>query len=146
MLLPVIVAFDDLPTYRGRVAMVDGAFDPLHAGHVAYFRAAAALGHPLLCNLASDRYVSTKHRPLLPESQRVIVLDALRDISYVHLNTHDTASVLRRLRPLAYIKGSDWTGRLPRQQVDICDSLGIRIVFLDTVSESSTRLLRVAGR
>jgi len=131
--------------YRGTVSLVDGAFDPLHAGHIAYFQAAASLGHPLLCNIASDRFVSTKHRPLLPEAQRVAVIDALRDIAYTHLNTRDTASALRQLRPCAYIKGSDWRGRLPRLQVDICDSLGIRIVFLETVSESSTRLLRVAG-
>ena len=50
-----------------RVAMVDGAFDPLHHGHIEYFKAARGLGVPLLCNVASDRYVRTKHPPLLPE-------------------------------------------------------------------------------
>src|SRR6185503_7578958 len=142
--MAVVVTFDELPQYSGTVSMVDGAFDPLHAGHIAYFRAAAALGHPLLCNVASDRYVSTKHPPLLPEQQRATVIDALRDIIFTHMDTYDTASVLRQLRPWAYVKGADWRGRLPRLQVDICDSLGIRIYFLDTVSESSTRLLRAA--
>jgi nicotinic acid mononucleotide adenylyltransferase len=46
-----MIAFDALKEYRGRVAMVDGAFDPLHRGHIEYFRAAAELGLPLLCNL-----------------------------------------------------------------------------------------------
>jgi len=141
----VIVTFKELALYQGRVSLVDGAFDPLHAGHIAYFQAAADCGAPLLCNVASDRYVSTKHRPLLPESQRVTVINALRDVMYVHLNERDTESVLRQLRPMAYIKGSDWKGRLPRRQVDICDSLGIRICFVETVKESSSRLLRVAG-
>jgi cytidyltransferase-like protein len=126
--------------------MVDGAFDPLHAGHIEYFRSAAALGHQLLCNLASDAYIRTKHAPLLPEGQRLAVIGALRDIAYTHLNEHDTETVLERLRPLAYIKGNDWNGRLPTRQVDLCDRLGIRIVFLDTgVRESSTSLLRSAG-
>ena len=34
--------------------MVDGGFDPLHEGHIAYFAAAAELGVPVLCNLASE--------------------------------------------------------------------------------------------
>jgi len=64
----VILAFEQLKDYRTQVAMVDGAFDPLHRGHIEYFRAAAAqLDVPLLCNVASDRYVRTKHPPLLPE-------------------------------------------------------------------------------
>ena len=49
---------EELKQYRGRVAMVDGAFDPLHRGHIEYFRAAAErLSAPLLCNVASDSYV-----------------------------------------------------------------------------------------
>ena len=66
----MILTFEQLKEYRKTVAMVDGAFDPLHRGHIEYFRAAAEqLGVPLLCNVASDRYVWTKHPPLLPEDQ-----------------------------------------------------------------------------
>ena len=38
------LAFSELKQYRGVVAMVDGGFDPLHHGHIAYFEAAAGLG------------------------------------------------------------------------------------------------------
>ena len=141
----MIVTFDALPFYRGQVSMVDGAFDPLHAGHIAYFRAAAAFGQPLLCNVADDRYVSTKHHPLIPEWQRLAILDALRDLALTHLNTHDTEAVLEQLRPVAYIKGRDWEGRLPPRQVEICERFGIQIRFVDTLKESSTRLLKAAG-
>ncbi len=48
--------------------MVDGGFDPLHGGHIAYFRAARELGRPLLCNLSGDDYVRAKHEPLLPRA------------------------------------------------------------------------------
>ena len=61
----MILTTERLKEYRGRVAMVDGAFDPLHHGHIAYFRAAKAVGATLLCNLAPDSYVSAKHPPLL---------------------------------------------------------------------------------
>ena len=138
----MILTFDQLKAYRGAVGMVDGAFDPLHRGHIEYFRAAAALGTPLLCNVASDDYVRTKHAPLLPEAQRAAVVDAIRYISYTHVNQADTETVLRELRPRYYIKGNDWLGRLPAEQVAICREHGIEIVYLDTVLDSSSRLLQ----
>jgi cytidyltransferase-like protein len=138
----VILDFEQLTGLRGQVAMVDGAFDPLHRGHIEYFRAASELGVPVLCNVASDRYVSTKHPPLLPEDHRAAVVDAIRYISYTHVNRFDTETILRELRPRYYVKGKDWDGRLPPAQITICREHGIGIVYLDTVLDSSTRLLQ----
>jgi cytidyltransferase-like protein len=138
----VILTFDQLKGYRGRVAMVDGAFDPLHRGHIEYFKAASALDVPVLCNVASDRYVRTKHPPLLPEDQRAAVVDAIRYIAYAHVNQFDTEAILRELRPKYYVKGADWRGRLPAEQASICDEHGIEVVYLDTVLDSSSRLLQ----
>lgn len=140
----MILAFEQLPAYAGRVAMVDGAFDPVHAGHIEYFRAASArVGRPLLCNVASDAYVRSKGRPpLLPEQTRAVVVDAVRYIDYTHVNQHDTETILETLRPSHYVKGADWKERgLPPRQVEICSRLGIEIVYLDTVLDSSTRIL-----
>jgi cytidyltransferase-like protein len=138
----MIVTFDQLKDYRKKVAMVDGAFDPLHRGHIEYFRAAAdRLDVPLLCNVASDRYVWTKHPPLLPEEQRAAIVDAIRFISYTHVNQFDTETILRELQPKYYVKGKDWDGRLPVEQVKICREQGIEVVYLDTVFDSSTRIL-----
>jgi cytidyltransferase-like protein len=138
----VILAFEQLKEYRKKVAMVDGAFDPLHRGHIEYFRAAAEqLDVPVLCNIASDLYVSTKHPPLLPEDQRAAIVDAIRFISYTHVNQFDTETILRELQPKYYVKGKDWDGRLPPEQVKICREHGIEVVYLDTVFDSSTRIL-----
>jgi cytidyltransferase-like protein len=139
----VILSFEGLAAYRGQVAMVDGAFDPLHHGHIEYFKAARALGVPVLCNIASDRYVRTKHRPLLTETQRAAVVDAIRYVDYVHIYQIDTETILRQLRPRYYVKGSDWRARgLPPEQDVICREYGIEIVFLETMLDSSSRLLR----
>jgi cytidyltransferase-like protein len=139
----VILTFDQLADHRGVVAMVEGAFDPLHAGHIEYFKAAALLGAPVLCHVASDRYVRTKHAPLLTETQRASIIDAIRYIDYVHIYQIDTETVLRQLRPRYYVKGSDWRERgLPPEQVAICQQHGIGIVYLDTVLDSSSRILR----
>jgi hypothetical protein len=39
------------------------------------------------------------------------------------------------------VKGKDWDGRLPAEQVQICREHGIEVVYLDTVFDSSTRIL-----
>ena len=137
----MILSFADLADLRRQVAMVDGAFDPLHGGHIEYFRAATTLGSPLLCNIASDRYLRTKHPPLLPVEQRVAILDAIRFIAYTHVSEVDTETVLTQLRPRYYVKGKDWEGRLPPRQIDICRAHAISIVYLDTVRDSSSRIL-----
>lgn len=138
----MIVSFEELQTYRGSVVMVDGAFDPLHAGHIDYFSKAGRFGVRLLCNVASDDYVRAKHPVLLPAEQRVAVVDALRHIAYTHACDTDTETVLWQLRPFAYVKGKDWEGRLPQRQVDVCRQFGIMMFFVETISESSTRLIQ----
>ena len=101
----MLLTYDQLKDYRGRVAMVDGAFDPLHRGHIEYFRGAvAACDVPLLCNIASDHYVATKHPPFLPEGDRAAIVDAIRYISYTHVNQFDTETILRELQPQLLIQ------------------------------------------
>ncbi len=141
----MLVSTEQLGDHAGRVTMVDGGFDPLHPGHVAYFRAAALLGLPVLCNVSSDDWVGRKHAPLLTQAEHGVVIDALRDVAFTHLSSAPTVEVLRALRPRMYAKGADWRGRLPDEEVSACEALGIEIAFLDTVLDSSTRILARYG-
>lgn len=138
----VILDFSEILKISGMVAMVDGGFDPLHIGHIEYFKGAANLGLPVFCCVASDEYVSTKHRPLMPAHYRATVIDAIRFIDYVFINTSTTAAVLRQLRPKYYVKGKDWEGCLPESELMTCQELGIEIIYLDSVLDSSSRLLK----
>jgi glycerol-3-phosphate cytidylyltransferase-like family protein len=141
----VIVATSELGRHRQAVTMVDGGFDPLHAGHIAYFRAAAALGLPVLCNVSGDDWVERKHVPLLPQAERGTVIDAIRWIDYVHLSNTPTAEVLGALEPRYYAKGADWEGRLPAEEAALCAERSIEVVYLDTVLNSSTAILERYG-
>ena len=85
-----------------------------------------------------------KHPPLLPE-------DAARGDHRRHPlhRLHAHQPVRHRDRscgscgPRYYVKGRDWRGRgLPPEQVRICGEHGIEIVYLDTVLDSSSRLLK----
>jgi cytidyltransferase-like protein len=125
-----------------QVALVSGRFDPLHPGHIEYFRAATGLGLPLMCCVASDADVRRKHPPLLSQQERGLVIGALEMIDYVHLAQTNTEACIRAVRPRFFAKGSDWRGRLPAQEVAACRELGVEIVFLDTLSRSSSEILR----
>jgi cytidyltransferase-like protein len=140
----MIVQYEDLSKYRGKVVMVDGCFDPIHFGHVEYFKRASEFGLPVLCNVQADEYIrKVKGRPsLLPEDQRIKVIDAFEHISWAHLCRTSTHDILERLRPAKYVKGMDWQTRgLPEIQKQICASRGIGIECLDTNLESSTNIV-----
>ena len=121
--------------------MVSGGFDPLHPGHVAYFGRPSELG-PALCNVSSDEWVARKHPPLLTQDERVRVIDAIRFVDYTHAEPTTTEDVLARLRPRYFAKGADWRGRLRRKSSTFAPRHGVEIVFLDTVIDSSTDVLR----
>jgi len=124
--------------------MVDGSFDPIHDGHIGYFKAASELGAPLLCNVASDSWTVTKHPVFLEQDRRGTVLDSIRYISYVHLASIATVEVLRLLQPKFYVKGNDWVARggVPKSEVEVCSEFGIEIVYLPTVTNSSSKILK----
>ncbi|WP_210412076.1 methyltransferase domain-containing protein [Thermosulfuriphilus ammonigenes] len=141
----MIVNYDDLVKYQRKCVMVDGCFDPLHIGHLKYFDVASTLGFPLFCNVQSDDYISNnKKRPnLLPELQRINLIDSLKTISYVHLCKTSTSDVLSKLQPLKYVKGMDWKKKgLPNDEQEVCKKYGIEILFLDTNVDSSTNIVR----
>jgi D-beta-D-heptose 7-phosphate kinase/D-beta-D-heptose 1-phosphate adenosyltransferase len=138
----VIVATGDLGRLAGSVTMVSGGFDPLHPGHLAYFRAAAELGAPLLVNVSHDEWVGRKHVPFLTQEERIQLIDALEMVDYVHAEQGRTSEVVRLLRPRYFAKGADWQGRLPDDELEVCREHGVEIVFLDTVVDSSTDVLR----
>jgi D-beta-D-heptose 7-phosphate kinase/D-beta-D-heptose 1-phosphate adenosyltransferase len=96
----------------GTVVATGGCFDLLHAGHVATLRAARALGDCLVVCLNSDdsvRRLKGPERPLVPEADRVAVLEALGCVDVVvPFDERTPEAVLQRLRPDVFAKGGDY--------------------------------------
>ena len=144
----MILSGADLDQVAGKVVMVDGSFDPLHDGHIEYFRQAAGLGLPVLCNVAPDSWTEKKHPVMLEQAKRAVVLDAIRFISYVVIADLSTAATLEAVQPKIYAKGSDWNARggVPKEELEICKNHNIRVVYLETVFNSSTEILKKYSR
>jgi cytidyltransferase-like protein len=139
----MILSFEALSKYENQLTMVDGSFDPLHEGHIEYFRQSCELGFPVICNIAPDAWTASKHRILLSQSQRSQIIDSIKYVQFVHASALSTADVLKQLKPRVYAKGNDWLkrGGVPSVERELCQSLGVEIVYLDSVLNSSTSLL-----
>lgn len=121
--------------------LVSGGFDPIHPGHVSYLKQARRFGNGLVfCALSSDEEVAKKHRVVLPYSERAALLIGLDLIDGV--TNMPVVESLKQFGPSHYVKGKDWQGKLPEDQVDTCCALGIDIVFTNTVTHSSSQLLQ----
>ena len=67
-----------------RVVLVTGGFDPLHSGHLAYFKAAKALGDTLIVGINSDSWLKRKKgRSFYTWEERFQLIKNLEMVDYV---------------------------------------------------------------
>ena len=133
-----------------RVVFTNGCFDLLHAGHLKLLHGAAALGDVLVVAINSDasvRRLKGPDRPLVPESERAVMLAALDCVDAVTVFDEDTPlEAIRAVRPDVLVKGQDYrvdevVGR------DLVESWGGRVELLPLVPDRSTSSLveRIRG-
>ncbi len=66
------------------VVLVTGGFDPLHSGHIAYFKEAKKLGNKLVVGVNSDAWLTRKKgRPFMPWEERSIIIESLECVDHV---------------------------------------------------------------
>lgn len=74
-----------------KIVLVTGGFDPLHSGHIEYFKAAKALGDELHVGVNSDEWLTNKKgRPFMPFAERATVIENLSMVDKViSFDDHD---------------------------------------------------------
>jgi len=92
-----------------KVVIVTGGFDPLHSGHIEYFKAAKELGDHLVVGVNSDEWlVRKKGRPFMPFNERAAIIKELECVDEViGFNDHDDSACAAIYQVLA-TKGSQW--------------------------------------
>ena len=76
------------------VTLVTGGFDPLHSGHIAYFKAAREFGNSLCVGVNSDDWLTGKKgKPFMNVSERMSIIKELKcvDVTIEFRDKDDSA-------------------------------------------------------
>jgi rfaE bifunctional protein nucleotidyltransferase chain/domain len=122
-------------------ALVNGAFDILHVGHLRYLAGAAAHADHLVAAVNSDASVRASKgnaRPIVPEAERVEMLSHLWMVDRICLfDSLTVGPVLEVLKPDVHAKGTDYTvDTVPERGV--VESYGGRTVICGDPKEHAT--------
>jgi cytidyltransferase-like protein len=112
-----------------KVVLVTGGFDPLHSGHIAYFKAAKTLGDTLIVGLNSDEWLERKKgRAFMPWNERLCIINNLSvvDEVFTFMDDDDTAiNFIKQVKAhyptdkLIFANGGDRTAyNIPEMVVD----------------------------
>jgi cytidyltransferase-like protein len=67
-----------------RIVLITGGFDPLHSGHIAYFKAAKQLGDILVVGVNSDSWLTRKKgTPFMPYMERSAIVRNIVGVDFV---------------------------------------------------------------
>ncbi len=68
-----------------KIVLVTGGFDPVHSGHIAYFKAARTLGDMLIVGLNSDEWlIRKKGAAFMPWNERLCIINNLSMVDEVY--------------------------------------------------------------
>jgi cytidyltransferase-like protein len=135
-----------------KIIIVSGGFDPIHSGHIAYFKDAKALGDKLVVALNSDNWlINKKGKFFMPFEERQAIIENLSSVdSVIDFDDDDIGSAtnalikVKEMYPddgIAFANGGDRNkGNIPEMSVD-----GIEFLFSvggDDKKNSSSWILK----
>src|SRR6056300_526842 len=92
-----------------KVVLVTGGFDPLHSGHIAYFKAARELGDHLVVGLNSDAWLTRKKgRPFMPMQERTAIVKELECVDEVIAFDDSDNTACLAIGQVLSTKASSW--------------------------------------
>lgn len=99
-----------------RVSMTNGCFDLLHVGHIESIEMAALCGEVLIVAVNSDKSVRQAKgdsRPIVPEHERVKMIDSLKGVDYVVMfdNEEELHELYKTISPSVLVKGEEYRGK-----------------------------------
>jgi D-beta-D-heptose 7-phosphate kinase/D-beta-D-heptose 1-phosphate adenosyltransferase len=122
---------------KEKIIIASGYFDPLHIGHLEYFRMAKKLGDVLVVIVNNSKQCHLKKADeFMQERDRLEIVFALDMVDEVLLSTDEDNSVCKSLEMIAQFKpfteitfcngGDRNIGEIPETKT--CSELGIKMV------------------
>jgi cytidyltransferase-like protein len=136
-----------------KIIIVSGYFNPIHKGHIEYFKHAKAAGDILIVIVNSDHQRALKgSKEFQLEDERVFIVSNIKSVDQVFLSIDQNRTVCETIRhihnkladtyQLAFANGGDQNNQsIP--EVPICQELGIELIDgLGDKIQSSSWLLK----
>ena len=127
-----------------KVVLVTGGFDPLHSGHISYFKEAKKLGDKLVVGLNSDEWLTRKKgKPFMPADERIQLIKELRCVDIVIKSIDTDRTVCKTLetvepKPDYFCNGGDQNNNtIPEGEICNKRNIELRDGFGDKIQSSS---------
>ena len=133
------------------IACVSGYFDPIHIGHIEYFKLAKQNADQLMVIVNNDEQATLKKgRAFMPADERIKIIQELKCVDFVVKSVDLDRTVCKTLsiaspRPTFFCNGGDQNNNsIP--EATICCELGIELVDgLGDKIQSSSWLIKGAN-
>ena len=91
-----------------KIVLVTGGFDPIHSGHIEYFKAAKQLGDKLIVGLNSDAWLARKKgQPFMPITERTAIIENLKMVDHCIVYNDDDGSSIEAIRNVKMMYPND---------------------------------------
>jgi cytidyltransferase-like protein len=114
------------------IACVSGYFDPIHIGHIEYFKSSKQIADKLMVIVNNDEQaILKKGKAFMPADERIKIIQELKCVDYVVKSIDLDRTVCATLasvtpKPDFFCNGGDQNNHsIP--EADICNQLGIEL-------------------
>ena len=127
-----------------KIVCVSGYFDPIHVGHLEYFKKSKKIGDKLMVIVNNDEQATLKKgKPFMPVDERIELIKEFKCVDYVVKSVDTDRTVCKTLetvepKPTYFCNGGDQNNNtIP--ETDVCEKRGIELRdgFGDKIQSSS---------
>jgi cytidyltransferase-like protein len=91
-----------------KIVLVTGGFDPIHSGHISYFKAARELGDMLIVGINSDTWLERKKgRAFMPWTERNVIVANLTGVDATLMFDDSDGSAIDAIRRVKELYPND---------------------------------------
>lgn len=116
-----------------KIVCVSGYFDPIHVGHIEYFKKSKEIGDKLMVIVNNDEQATLKKgKPFMPADERIQLIKELRCVDIVVKSIDTDRTVCKTLetvepKPDYFCNGGDQNNNtIP--EIEVCNELNIDLV------------------